>query len=343
VLDFVTRLIADLCGAEPRSRYHGIIAAGIESWATRRGIVPASDADAEDRFGAVPPQTARFLLDFDVGYRKRRLSFLIEGQNRLYQLIEEQQFPGFDPQIVDRLKRDFYACLDTLNRRCQLDDLRADLGQLASAIFPEPVHSGETRGPSTLGAAIAECQEQAMSDLIQRLASAIGLATSTHDIDLIVAALDPAEWHPGARREVLVNYLGFPYWDVLTLPIAATWPAGEFHEILVDRISSKDAHAAAGFAALTEVKGVGLASFAAFLSRSYRENDYLLGRLHAIDRLIDIVCDAAGLNSDRFGREMMSFKKRAFGLLLEAEQGGLRESGPLIQTLRGAIATLEAG
>jgi patatin-related protein len=343
VLGFVTRLIADLCGAEPRSRHHDIIAATVESWAACRGIVPAADGGADDGSGAVPPQTARFLLDFDVGYRKRRLSFLIEGQNRLYQLIEEEQFPGFDPQIVDRLKRDFYACLDTLNRRCQLDALRGDLGQLASAIFAEPALSVETRGASTLGAAIAGVQEQAMAELMQRLASAIGLASSTHDIDLIVAALDPAEWHPGARREVLVNYLGFPYWDVLTLPIAATWPAGEFQQILVDRISSKDAPAVAGFAALTDVKGAGLASFAAFLARSYRENDYLLGRLHAIDRLIDIVCDAAGLSSDRFGREMMRFKKRAFGLLLEAEQGGLRESGPLMETLREAIATLDAG
>ena len=46
-------------------------------------------------------------------------------------------------------------------------------------------------------------------------------------------------------------------------------------------------------------RAAGLGSFAAFLSRSYRENDYLLGRLHAIDRLIDIVYDAAGLSADK--------------------------------------------
>jgi len=42
------------------------------------------------------------------------------------------------------------------------------------------------------------------------------------------------------------------------------------------------------------LKGTGMGHFAAFFSRAYRENDYLIGRLHGVDRAIDIVCDAAG-------------------------------------------------
>jgi hypothetical protein len=46
--------------------------------------------------------------------------------------------------------------------------------------------------------------------LIARLAAEIDLKSSTREIDDLLAALDPAEWHPDAQREVLVNYLGFP-------------------------------------------------------------------------------------------------------------------------------------
>jgi len=57
---------------------------------------------------------------------------------------------------------------------------------------------------------------------------------------------------------------------------------------------------------------VRLAHFAAFFSRAYRENDYLLGRLHAIDRLIDIVCDSGRVDPGRDGIDIRALKKRAF-------------------------------
>ena len=345
VLAFVTELIASLCGAEPRSPMLGLIAATIDAWAARTGLIsvgteyePEPGSDRADLSRA-----ARFLLTFDVDYRKRRLNFLIEGQNRLYQLIDEKHFADFDPQVVNRLKRDFHACLAALNRRYVPEVFGADIRDLAIRIFSEPETRLDARISPILAAQIAERHAGDLSTLMDRLAAAIQLSTNTHDIDLIIAALDPAEWHIEARREVLVNYLGFPYWDVLTLPITATGQAGEFHEILVDRISSNDAHAMAEFGALTDVKGAGLGNFAAFLSRSYRENDYLLGRLHAIDRLIDIVCDASGLRAEACARDMIEFKKRAFSIVLDAEAGHLRESRDLLATLRHAVTTMGSG
>ena len=81
---------------------------------------------------------------------------------------------------------------------------------------------------------------------------------------------------------------------------------GEFNEILVDRISPQDARSLAGFDGVSSLKGVGFGHFAGFLSRGYRENDYLLGRLHALDRLIDIVCDAAGVDRQADGVERVT-------------------------------------
>ena len=37
---------------------------------------------------------------------------------------------------------------------------------------------------------------------------------------------------------------------------------------------------------------------------------------------------------------MIEFKKRAFGIVLDAETGHLRESGALLAALRHAVATL---
>ena len=167
----------------------------------------------------------------------------------------------------------------------------------------------------------------------QQLAAEIDLNT-TRDIDDLLAGLDPAHWHPQARREILVNYLGFPFWDVLTFPITSARELGELNEILVDRISPQDARALKGFAGIDSLKGVGFAHFAAFLSRAYRENDYLLGRLHAVDRLIDIVCDSAG--PDCIGKiDVTALKRRAFTLVLDSEEKH-SPSRELIEALRRA-------
>ena len=51
-------------------------------------------------------------IAFDVDYRKRRLHFPSKAKNRLYRLLDKSRFPGFEPTVVDRLKREFYLHLD---------------------------------------------------------------------------------------------------------------------------------------------------------------------------------------------------------------------------------------
>jgi hypothetical protein len=136
-----------------------------------------------------------------------------------------------------------------------------------------------------------------------------------------------------------VNYLGFPFWDVLTFPMTNTSEIGELHEILVDRISPQDACTLIGFDGIDSLKGIGFSHFAAFLSRAYRENDYLLGRLHAVDRLIDIVCDAAG-SECMAGIDVLSIKRKAFTHVLVAEEKHLGQSKELIAALRRCVSEL---
>src|SRR5262249_13991608 len=149
----------------------------------------------------------------------------------------------------------------------------------------------EVKDVAAYARSFAETHKQALDRLIARIGAVIDLQASTRDLDMLLAETD--DWPRHALHEVLVNFLGFPFWDVLTLPVLPWREPGEFSEIRVDRISAQDAAGIARLGAF-RLKGAAFNQFAAFLSRAFRENDYLLGRLHCADRLIDIVCDAAG-------------------------------------------------
>jgi len=211
--------------------------------------------------------------------------------------------------------------------------------KLVAELFPAAPSADEIKNLHGYARKFVERHFGMLDQLIERLAAEIDLDASTRDLDELLASLDPAEWHAEARREVLVNYLGFPFWDVLTFPIISAQEMDELNEILVDRISPQDAGALKGFEGIASLKGIGFAHFAAFLSRSYRENDYLLGRLHAVDRLIDIVCDSAG--PDCLAHvDVAALKRRAFSQVLDSEAKDLTESTALIEALRRCIAGL---
>jgi patatin-related protein len=338
---FGAQLIVKLRGVPAHSPLSRVVAEIIDAWAVRKEIVYESadreGLEFETQTGESVPPWVNYLLAFDVRYRERRLHFLIEGQNRLYQLIDQERFLGFDPQVVDRLKRQLYDRLDALRRRANPDFYSAEVRELVTRIFPSVPSIGQVEHMESYANAFVDKHADMIDLLIERLGAEIDLKSSTRDLDHLLASLNPAEWNSDARREVLINYLGFPFWDVLTFPITSARPIGEFREILIDRISPKDVRTLNGFDGIESLKGVGFGHFAAFLSRAYRENDYLLGRLHALDRLIDIVCDAAGLDSVKQQIDVLALKKRGFGRILDREERNLTRSKGLIEALRRSI------
>jgi hypothetical protein len=274
-----------------------------------------------------------FLLAFDVDYRKRRLRFLIEGQNRLYQRLGSPGLEGLQGEAVDGLKRRFYDHLEALDRRADAvygDAPSADLVEDIFRVAPSPA---EIREIGSYAQAFAARHRTQLDRLVDRLGAVIDLSASTRDVDLLLA--DTQEWPRRGLQEVLVNYLGFPFWDVLTFPVLPWREAGEFNEIRVDRISAQDARLMERLGAFS-VKGTAFNQFAAFLSRAYRENDYLLGRLHALERLIDIVCDAAGSDVIK-SPALQALKKRGFLRILDAEEPHLPTCSAMIAQLRAAV------
>ena len=59
-----------------------------------------------------------------------------------------------------------------------------------------------------------------------------------------------------------------------------------------DRIAPDDARSIREGGAEATLKGIQFNNFGAFFSRAYRENDYLWGRLHSAERMIDIAISA---------------------------------------------------
>jgi patatin-related protein len=345
VRSFVSSLIGTLRGVPAQSPFANAIAEIIDAWAIATDTVYGKQAHQAVQLAAavVAPQVPRwveFLLAFDVDYRKRRLHFMIEGQNRLYQIFDQPHFQGFDRVVVDRLKRSFYDCLDVLNRCEDKAAFKASTRGLVEDLFPTAPAPEDAEDLNRYARQFVERHREGIDLLVDRLAAEIDLNSSTSDVDMLLASADPAQWHPDVRRDVLVNYLGFPFWDVLTFPVMTWRQVGEFNKILIDRISPQDANTLTEFSGSGRLKGVGFAHFAAFFSRAYRENDYLLGRIHALDRLIDIVCNSARLDVNFERNSVLALKKRGFMQILDAEEKHLPNSAPLIAALRRCIVGL---
>jgi patatin-related protein len=343
---FGAELIVKLRGGPAQSPLARVVAEIIDAWAVAKGIVYERVDSVALEFEAANaehfPAWVSYLLAFDVKYRERRLHFLIEGQNRLYGLLDQERYRGLNPQVVDRLKREFYLRLDALRRKEDPAYYSQEVRELIADIFPTAPSASELKNLHLYATSFVEKHVEKIDRLIARIAAEIDLNASTRDLDDLLAGLDPKDWHPDARREVLINYLGFPFWDVLALPVTSGREMGELNEILVDRISPQDVDALEGFQGIESLRGIAFGHFAAFFSRAYRENDYLLGRLHAADRLIEIVCDSAGMDSkpDQFNK--IAFKKNAFTKILDVEAAHLRHSTELIEALRRCIAAIEA-
>ena len=94
----------------------------------------------------------------------------------------------------------------------------------------------------------------------------------------------------------------------------------EFDPIKVDRISPNDAVAIRKGGPSATLKGLQFNSFGAFFSRAYRENDYLWGRLHGADRLIDIVHSAVPEAQRLTEQAIAAMKRDAFRAILAEEK-----------------------
>ena len=136
---------------------------------------------------------------------------------------------------------------------------------------------------------------------------------------------------------MILAYLGFAFYDVATLPLLQGEGLDEFHPVKVDRISPEDATSIRAGGAAATLKGTQLNSFGAFFSRAYRENDYLWGRLHGADRLIEITVSALPKGTHLPPGLVAELKREAFRAILAEERPRLQAIQPLFDALDGEI------
>ena len=119
------------------------------------------------------------------------------------------------------------------------------------------------------------------------------------------------------KRRILLTYLGFPYYDVATLSLLKNEGLTEFDPVKVDRISPEDALSLREGGTAATLRGIEFFNFGAFFSRAYRENDYLWGRLHGGERMIDLV--ASTLEQPIEADLLRQFKRDVFLAILDEE------------------------
>jgi len=129
-----------------------------------------------------------------------------------------------------------------------------------------------------------------------------------------------------ARADIRAHYLGFPYWDATVYPARALSDVGELDEVQVVRVSPLDTHRLVepvvnGVpAAKAKLRGVALGHFGAFFKRSWRENDYLWGRLDGAERLLWLIGDTSEAAA-----------KEAFAAIAADESPSLTKARPLLR------------
>jgi hypothetical protein len=187
---------------------------------------------------------------------------------------------------------------------------------------------------------VREPAESAHEDpvpVMEAYGEALGLTAFDGLGDARLAAVITECTEPDLRAQLIKAYLGFPFYDIAIFPLLQGEGLDEFDEIKVDRISPDDARAIREGGALATLKGIKFNSFGAFFSRAYRENDYLWGRLHGVDRVIDIVVSALPENAHLEPGVVAGLKKRAFHAILDAEAPRLGTIPDLIAELRREI------
>ena len=262
-----------------------------------RGLAQLTDAQ-----GGANAEAIAFFRAHDTGFRIRRLQLLARKLAR-----DWQQEPDISDDALDRARDRLYEILALY--------YRADEDVLQSQGFRDL-------------AACAVKQPGAVLDYLsaKRLLPATDLAAE----ELLIEALE--DMPKVLKRRMLLTYLGFPFYDVATLPLSRREGLDEFNPVKIDRISPDDALSIRSGGTAATLRGIEFYNFGAFFSRDYRENDYLWGRLHGTERMIDLI--ASTVSGGMTPETVMHAKRAVFLAVLDEEEIAGRCQRGLIDQIR---------
>jgi patatin-related protein len=248
-----------------------------------------------------------FFRRHDLRFRIRRLRFLAR---RIEAMEQADEVPREAAQTM---------------REGLFDALTPYLARQADDFYDEPTRAAARIAIEQTGAAL------------DWVAQTRGLAALDDASDERLAAAFNALPKGDARRRMMLAYLGFPFYDIAVLPLLQGEGLDEFDPVKVDRIAPEDARAIRPGGAEATLKGIQFNSFGAFFSRAYRENDYLWGRLHGADRLIDIVASTLPAGRTLRPGAIAGMKRDLFRAILAEERERLKHVPELIEALEKEI------
>ena len=109
----------------------------------------------------------------------------------------------------------------------------------------------------------------------------------------------------------------------------------EYNPVKIDRISPDDARSIREGGTRATLRGIEFYNFGAFFSRHYRENDYLWGRLHGAERMIDITASTVDRALDT--RSIVAAKRAVFLAIIDEETEAERCEAGLLSTIRAEV------
>lgn len=333
-LDFLVDLINGACHFSADSAAAHRVQEVVEHWARNHAILLPGGyrmgENANDNTDV--PAFSKMVIDFGLVYKKRRLNFVLHEINDLYGTTPAGDLCTTEPEDLDLLKIQIHKLIDELS----IYDNAAFLSRHAIAMCRTLFVPGQMERDGFAGT-----NDAAIAGLIKRLAIECDLARRNDDADAALSSSLVLNLAPRCRSAVLTGYLGYFYWDIIVRPAvsALALEAGPIEEILIDRISPEDAVSLAAPGAARALLGGTFAGFGGFLSRATRENDYLWGRLHAVDRLLDILASTVP-ESARSTIDLRALKKAAFERVIDEESGRLSLIPELVTGLRQTISAL---
>lgn len=255
--------------------------------------------------GGAHADAIAFFRAHDIGFRIRRLRLLARRLARDWEA---------DPEIADdaleQAREAIYAIMALYFEREGGDRLGEDFRTASENVLSDPGSVLDLLEEKRVLPEVDDRAEAMLADALQAMPSNL-------------------------KRRMLLTYLGFPYYDIATLPLMRNQDLTEFDPVKVDRISPEDATAIREGGTQATLRGTEFYNFGAFFSRAYRENDYLWGRLHGAERMIDIVCSTLDEELPRATRD--EFKRDAFLAILDEEGDAGRCSTMLLEQLRSEV------
>jgi len=333
--DFVASLINDACGfSSDRAQAHRVQNT-VEQWARNHGIIAdAYPAPADTYENSELPAFARMVVDFALVYKKRRLNFVLNEINDLYEQILEEEFCSTASEDLDLIKIRIHKLIDGMSIYDNASFLSDAAIAMCCNLFAADHAETDAEG-------FARANEAALSHLITRLGIECDLEQINDHADTVLASGLVFDLGPRCRSAILTGYLGYFYWDILLRPVvsALSLETGPIEEILIDRISPDDAVSLTPAHSKHVLLGGSFAGFGGFLSRATRENDYLWGRLHAVERLFDILASTVAASA-LAELDMPGLKKAALERVIEEESRRLKLDPGLVSRISKTIAAL---